>query len=239
MVSPTENGVLLIGDEVILYQTKEGNTFYGLESGAPGTKVLPTFRSTGEYVKTVAAEHAKGDQVTNLSVLFLVAMLDTIHKSFTPNIESVRISPEINRSSLLQNIKDFFASKGSKLGIQALFKMFFAQNDVDVSYPGDQMIVPSNSTWYKSVILRTVPVPKTFCDPTTTMVPPIRLIGAEITYKSFINDEVIGRTMCDYVSSYPYESEVQYELSIDAITSKVTCSLTPRPNFPHPADCWW
>ena len=213
---PENNGVLLIGDEVILYQTKEGNTFYGLERGAAGTKVLPTFRSTGEYVKTVAAEHAAGSQVTNLSVLFLVAMLDTIHKSYTPNIESVRISPEINRSSLLQNIKDFFASKGSKLGIQALFKMFFAQNDVDVSYPGDQMIVPSNSTWYESVVMRTVPVPQTFCDPLVEYGTPAGIIGAEITYKSFADEKVYARTMCDYVSAYPYESEVQYELSIDA-----------------------
>lgn len=212
---PDNNGVLLIGDEVVLYQTKEDNIFYGLERGAPGTKVLPTFRSTGEYVETVAAEHATGSQVTNLSVLFLVSMLDTIHKSYTPNIESVRISPEVNRSSLLQNIKDFFASKGSKLGIQALFKMLFAQNDVDVSYPGDQMVVPSNSTWYESVVLRTVPVPRTFCDPLVGYGSPAAIIGAEITYKSFIDNKVYARAMCDYVSAYPYESEIQYELNID------------------------
>ena len=54
---PENNGVLLIDDEIILYRTKEGNTFYELERGAPGTKVLPTFRSTGEYVETVAAIH--------------------------------------------------------------------------------------------------------------------------------------------------------------------------------------
>lgn len=213
---PENNGVMLIGDEIVLYQTKEGNTFYGLERGAPGTKVLPTFRSTGEYVKTVAAEHAVGSKVTNLSVLFLVAMLDTIHKSFTPNIESVRISPEINRSSLLQNIKDFFGSKGSKLGIQALFKMLFAENDVDVSYPGDQMVTPSDSTWYKSVILRTVPLSETFCDPLVGYGTPAAVIGAEIVYKSFLDSKVYARAMCDYVSAYPYESEVQYELSIDS-----------------------
>ncbi len=225
---PEDNGVILIGDEVILYQTKEGNTFYGLERGAPGTKVLPTFRSSGEYVKTVAAEHAAGSQVTNLSVLFLVAMLDTIHKSFTPNIESVRISPEVNRSSLLQNIKDFFGSKGSKLGIQALFKMLFAENDVDVSYPGDQMVVPSDSTWYKSVILRTVPLPKTFCDPTEGYGSPAAIIGAEITYKSLTDDKVYARVMCDYVSAYPYESEVQYELSIDSANMSGNLFANPK-----------
>ena len=47
---PEENGVLLIGDEVILYTSKEGNTFYGLQRGASGTTVLPTLRSGGTYV---------------------------------------------------------------------------------------------------------------------------------------------------------------------------------------------
>ena len=83
---PDENGVLLIDDEVILYQSKEGNVFSGLERGASGTKVLPTFRTKGTYILTTPAIHKSNARVTNLSVLFLVAMLDTIHKSFTPNI---------------------------------------------------------------------------------------------------------------------------------------------------------
>ena len=75
---PDTNGVLLIDDEVILYQSKEGNTFYGLERGASGTKVLPTLRTNGTYLVTKAAAHNINSQVTNLSVMFLVAMLDNM-----------------------------------------------------------------------------------------------------------------------------------------------------------------
>ena len=95
-------------------------------------------------METVAAYHNKVSEVQNLSVMFLVAMLDNIHQSFTPNISSSRVSSEVNRSSLLQNIRDFFSSKGSALGIKAIFKMLFDQNDVEVSYPGDRMIKTSD-----------------------------------------------------------------------------------------------
>ena len=55
---PEENGVLLIGDEVILYRTKEGNRFYGLQRGASGTTVLPTLRSDGTYGR-LGSSHAR------------------------------------------------------------------------------------------------------------------------------------------------------------------------------------
>ena len=61
--------------------------------------------------------------------------------------------------------KDFYQSKGTKLGIKALFKMFFAENDVDVTYPGDRMIIPSRSGYVERQILRTIPVSKYFYPP--------------------------------------------------------------------------
>ena len=155
-------------------------------------------------------------------------MLDNIHGSFTPNIESARVSPEINRSTLLQNIKDFFASKGSKLGIQTLFKMLFAENDVDVTYPGDRMIIPSKSTWYENVVLRTVPVPEVLCDPQQKYGYPDKVIGSEILYKSYLDDKVYASSVCDYVSSYPYESEVQYELNVDGDNIKGEFFSNPK-----------
>ena len=69
---PEENGVLLIGDEVILYRSKIGNTFYDLERTSIGYHRPPTFRSSGTYVQTAAAKDTTGVQVTNISVLFLV-----------------------------------------------------------------------------------------------------------------------------------------------------------------------
>jgi len=147
---PDENGVILIDDEIILYRKKVGNYFYDLKRGASGTYILPTFTRTGEYATTEATKHLAGAKVYNISVLFMVSMLETIHDSFTPNISSNRVSPEVTRSVILSKIQDFYKAKGTKLGIKALFKILFAQNDVEVTYPGDRMIVPSKSTWNES-----------------------------------------------------------------------------------------
>ena len=72
---PEENGVLLIGDEVILYRSKIGNTFYDLERGyqVPLSSHLPFFQHLRPDLPR--PKHTTGVQVTNISVLFLVAML--------------------------------------------------------------------------------------------------------------------------------------------------------------------
>lgn len=209
---PQENGVILIDDEVILYTTRENNTLYGVQRGASGTTVLPTLRSSGTYLRTTPEAHSNGSEVVNLSVLFLVAMLENIHQSYTPNIEWERVNEDVNRSSLLQNIKDFFASKGSNFGIASLFKILFGRNNVSVEYPGDKMIKPSESTWTDTPILRVVPFPEILSDPSKPYTTPDKLIGSEVTIRSYNDDRIHGRGVCDYVSRYPFESEVQFEL---------------------------
>ena len=156
-----------------------------LERGCSGTTILPTFRDSGEYLRTEPADHYAGSVVVNLSVLFLVSILDTIHQTYAHNIDSSRVVPEINRSSLLQNIRDFFKAKGTKLGIKALFKFLFAENDVDVLYPGDRMIIPSKSTWTQPLIMRTVQIPDIFCDPDKVYTTPDKVTGSRVEFKSY------------------------------------------------------
>ena len=212
---PEENGVILIDDEVILYRKREGNRCFDLQRGASATTILPTLRSRGEYVRTEPADHYAGSVVVNLSVLFLVSLLDTIHKTYAEDIDSSRVAPEINRSTLLQNIKDFFRSKGSKLGIKALFKILFAENDVEVFYPGDRMINPSESTWSENLIIRTVPIPFVFADPEDNYTTPENVIGSEILFKSYLDDELYARSYVDYSMTYQYEGQTQYELYLN------------------------
>ena len=233
---PENNGVILIDDEVILYDTREGNFLYGLQRGAAGTTVLPTLRSSGTYVQTVAARHNSGAKVQNLSVLFLVAMLTTIHESFAPNISSEVITPQVNRSSLLQNIKDFFASKGSKLGIQTLFKMLFAEDDVEVNYPGDRMISPSDSAWVEKVITRVVPLPLSMSDHTKKYVTPDKAISAYVEFVNDITGEIVASTVIDYAIGYPREEQFQYDLYIDEDNVQGTIPVNPATKLTRQLD---
>ena len=212
---PDENGVVLVNGEVILYRRKEGKNLVDLQRGCSATKVLPTFRDNGEYIQSVPDTHIKGSRVDNLSVLHLTGFLDIIHKTYAVNIDSDRVVPEVNRSSLLQNISDFFRSKGSKLGIKALFKFLFNTTDVDVFYPGDRMIKPSESTWTESLIMRTVPLPRVFCDPDEVYTTPEQAMGSKVLFKSYTSEDEYAETYCEYVSVYQYKSETQYELVLN------------------------
>ena len=174
---PEENGVIYIMNpeldecarmkdgEVILYRRREGNTLYELERGASATTDLGGFTRDAVYEHTVAQNHIRGAKVVNLSTLFLQAMLETIHETFADGVDSNWIYPEINHGTLLERFRDFFQAKGTKLGIKALFKFIFGENDVDVFYPGDRMIEASTSTWVESAIVRVVPFPKLLVTP--------------------------------------------------------------------------
>ncbi|MBI51748.1 MAG: hypothetical protein CL779_00825 [Chloroflexi bacterium] len=234
---PETNGVVLIGEEVILYRKKEGNLFTGLTRGASGTTVLQTFTSPGKYVDSPSTPHTSGSVVHNLSVLFLSAMLETITESFTDNLYYKRIAKGVNKSALLQNIRDFYQSKGSKLGIKSLFKMLFAQNEVEVSYPGDRMIIPSDSGWFETLILRVVPVPTLLCDPKENNVSPLGILGAEMLLKSYLDDDAVyARTFCNYVSVYPYNEETQYELYVNEDFDSGDFIPNPESRLTRPAN---
>lgn len=215
---PDKDGVILIDDEVILYRRKEGDFLYELQRGVSGTTLLPTFKHGGKYVYTEPAKHLVGAKVFNLSVMFMVAILDQIHNTYAHGINSQRVVPEVNRSSLLKNIKDFFRAKGSKLGIKALFKILFAENDVDVFYPGDRMIIPSESTFVDPLLVRVTPIPQVFCDPEENYTLPDTTIGSEIIFKSFLSDELIASGHVDYVTSYQVGEYTQYEYTLNKST---------------------
>ena len=147
---PERNGILLIDDEVILYRYRTGNVCHDLQRGASATTAIGDFLNPSEFRKTEPAKHFKGVKVYNISCLFMAAILHTIHLTYFPSVDSKMVAAPIDRSSVLKHIRHFFQSKGTKLGIKALFKILFAENDVDVFYPGDRMIIPSKSTWYES-----------------------------------------------------------------------------------------
>ena len=92
---PEKNGVLLIDDEIILYRYKIGNRPYELER-CIGNDTSPTFTAPGEYLTTEPQEHLVGSKVYNLSALFIVAILESIHNTYTRNIDRKRVTDEVN-----------------------------------------------------------------------------------------------------------------------------------------------
>ena len=225
---PERNGILLIDEEVILYRYRTGNVCHDLQRGASATTAIGDFLNPSEFRKTEPAKHFKGVKVYNISCLFMAAILHTIHLTYFPSVDSKMVAAPIDRSSVLKHIRHFFQSKGTKLGIKALFKILFAENDVDVFYPGDRMIIPSKSTWYESKLLRVTPVPWVLTPMELQPADPDMLIGQELKLKSYNSNNVYGTIIVDYVSKYAFEDEVQYEIFVEKDNVKGDTVANPR-----------
>ena len=225
---PEENGILLIDDEIILYRYRKGRVCHDVTRGASATTALGDYLNPSVYKTSEPAKHYRGTKVYNLSCLFMAAILHTIHETFFQSVDSKMVAAPIDRSSVLKHIRHFFQSKGTKLGIKALFKILFAENDVDVTYPGDRMIIPSKSTWYESKLLRVIPVPWVLTPMELQNADPDQLIGQELKLKSYNSDNIYGSIIVDYASKYSFEDQIQYELFVEKDNIKGDTVANPR-----------
>lgn len=212
---PLENGIILVDDEVILYRKRNGNVLNDLTRGASATVNLGNFMRPSDFKESVSAPHYKGVKVYNISSLFLSAILHTIHLTFFPSVDSKMVANPIDRSTVLRHIRDFFQAKGTKLGVKSLFKILFAENDVDVFYPGDRMIIPSKSSWYETKLVRVTPVPWVLTPMALPDIEPDKLIGQELKLKSYASDNTYGTIRVDYAAKYAFEDEIHYDLYVE------------------------
>ena len=121
-----------------------------------GVSSVSAFDQKGNQVyskeaDTVQSSHEVGSTISNLDTLFAKELYRRYVNQYLPNAE---IDYEkVNAPQIIKTISDFYASKGTKISTQYLFKMLFSEN-VDVSYPKDEVIKPSAASWNVDTVLR-------------------------------------------------------------------------------------
>ena len=100
---------------------------------------------------TIQSSHAVGSTIHNLDNLFAKELYRRYINQYLPNAEIDY--NKVNAPQIIKTISDFYSSKGTKISTQYLFKMLFSEN-VDVSYPKDEVIKPSAATWNVDTVLR-------------------------------------------------------------------------------------
>ena len=96
--------------------------------------------------------HPIGSIVRNLDSLFIYQLFEKFRKQYLPTIQ---LDPsKVNPVNVIKNIRDFYLAKGTALGAKYLFKILFGE-EIEVSYPKEQIISPSAATWTVDTILRT------------------------------------------------------------------------------------
>ena len=91
-------------------------------------------------------------EIKCLDSLFIKRLLDKYTEQFLPDV------PELDYKSIdvrtaIKTVRDFYQSKGTSFSISYLFKLLYGEN-ISVSYPKDQIIKPSASTWSIDTVLR-------------------------------------------------------------------------------------
>ena len=101
---------------------------------------------------TMAMAAAIDTDIKCLDSLFVKRLLDKYTEQFLPDV------PELDYKSIdvrnaIKTVRDFYQSKGTSFSISYLFKLLYGEN-ISVSYPKDQIIKPSASTWSIDTVLR-------------------------------------------------------------------------------------
>ena len=121
-----------------------------------GVSAVTSYDQKGNQVyskesDTVQSSHNVSAGIKNLDTLFAKELYNRYVNQYLPNAE---IDYEtVNAPQIIKTISDFYASKGTKISTQYLFKMLYSEN-VDVSYPKDEVIKPSAATWNVDTVLR-------------------------------------------------------------------------------------
>ena len=157
---PDTYGYVLIDDEIIFYASKTSNSFVGCVRNVSGTTKLGDLYNSsvykeGDYGNGVI--HLSGTEVYNVSNLFLYAFVKNYETQYLASFPEESLKPEVDKRTLIKNIKQFYRAKGTDQSIKFIFNSIVAQdaNDIpSIYYPKDNTLKASTSNWINKLALR-------------------------------------------------------------------------------------
>ena len=141
-----KNGLIKIGDEIIMYETKTNTTFQNCHRGFSG---ISTYTSNVpdrlKFEKsTIPEEHSDGDVIENLNVLFLQEFFKKLKSQISPGFDNRNL--RTNQKNFIINSDSFYKTKGTDLSYKILFKALFGET-VDIIRPSQFLFRPSDATY--------------------------------------------------------------------------------------------
>ena len=157
---PETFGYVLIDDEIIFYASKTANSFVDCVRNVSGTTKLGDLYNSsiykqGDYGNGVG--HLSGVEVYNISNLFLYAFVKNYESQYLASFPEESLKPEVDKRTLIKNIKQFYRAKGTDQSIKFIFNSIVAQDQTDIPsiyYPKDTTLKASSSNWINKLALR-------------------------------------------------------------------------------------
>jgi len=168
---PKKNGYLMIGEEVIFYQTREGNALRNCYRNVSATTKLGDLYNELEYKAVPYSEVGRGSSgqtvsgpiylagtiVSNISNLFLYAFVRNFETQYLASFPEENLKPTVDKKTLIKNIKQFYQSKGTDQSIKFIFNSIIAREIDDIPtvyYPKDYTFKSSNGEWINKYALK-------------------------------------------------------------------------------------
>lgn len=160
---PDENGYVLIEEEIVFYASKTNNSINGCVRNVSGTTKLGDLYNKSTFKKVTPEEfgngvsHLNGVEAYNVSNLFLYAFVKNFEKQYLASFPEESLKQEIDRVTLLKNIKSFYRAKGTEQSIKFIFNSIVAQDPTDIPsiyYPKDNTLKTSTSDWIDKYALK-------------------------------------------------------------------------------------
>ena len=134
---PDSYGLIKINDEIITYTGITTFAFTGCVRGFVGVTSYqsPTNPEELLFESTTAEDHDKGDQIQNLSSLFLKEFLVKTKHQLSPGFEKRKLASDLDQNIFIKQSKDFYLSKGTDRGFEILFKSLYNEDVKIIDLP--------------------------------------------------------------------------------------------------------
>lgn len=161
---PDKNGYVMIEDEIIFYSSKNATTFIDCFRNVSATTKIGDLYSASEF-KTVpydqvgisTKQYAAGTLVSNISNLFLYALVKNFEKEYLGSFPENVLKKDVNKTLLIKNIKKFYSTKGTDQSIRFIFNSIVSRDPSDIPtvyYPKDNVYKPSSGEWIDKYALK-------------------------------------------------------------------------------------
>ena len=124
---PEKHGLIKIDSEIITYADKTQTSFTGCTRGFSGisTYSAPNDPSNLVWEQTTAASHSTDTVVANVSALFLKEFYKKLKAMYTPGLEGVNLSPQLDINNFIKEARSLYEAKGTEDSFKILFKALF------------------------------------------------------------------------------------------------------------------
>ena len=205
---PEKGGYIKIGDEICFYGSRTNTEFLDVSRGVSGNTSLGDLYQKSTFITTQASSHVDGSTVHNISNLFLYALIKSFEKQYLSDFPEEYLRGDVDKRTLIKNIRSFYESKGTDSSIRFLFKCLIDLEgpNPEVFHPRDFTLKSSESNWIQSYSLKAKVVSGT----------PTDLIGKKIVQD--IEGSYASAVVDNVRYSGKYDGEELYEIILNEAT---------------------